>query len=253
MRMSDKVVLVSGAGGPMGAAVARRMAEEGAHVALTDISGSRLDATVEAIRAIPGRQGDTTGLRASVIVEAEAREVCDSALRHFGRVDVLVNVVGGIASSTLYQPFLDISNERWLGTYELNIAGTRFLTRFLAPGMIARQYGRIINIASTDFGGQVGHADYASSKAAVVSLTRVMAMEFAPYVCVNCIAPGLINTRAVRAIPPEKIQARIDSTLMKRMGEPIEVANAALFLGSEESSFITGEILCVSGGLWASL
>lgn len=253
MRLKDKVALVTGAGGPMGAAIARRMAREGAHLVLTDISGGRLAEVAEEIRALPGRTAETIAERASVIVEEEANAVCAAALARLGRVDILVNVVGGIASSTLYQPFLEISNERWEGTYDINISGTRFMTRAVAPGMIERGYGRIVNIASTDFGGQWGHADYASSKAAIVALTRVMAIEFAPHVSVNCIAPGLIRTRAVRAIPQDKIDQRIDASLMRRMGEPDEIADAALFLGSDESSFITGETLCVSGGLWASL
>ena len=240
-----RTVVITGTTTGLGRATVEKFTDEGWNVVAT--------VRKPADMSIYDDQPNVKTLFLDVDDETAAATFVADAVAAFGRVDVLVNVVGGIASSTLYQPFLEISNERWLGTYELNIAGTRFLTRFLAPGMIQRQYGRIINIASTDFGGQVGHADYASSKAAVVSLTRVMAMEFAPHVCVNCIAPGLINTRAVRAIPPEKIQARIDSTLLKRMGEPIEVANTALFLGSEESSFITGEILCVSGGLWASL
>jgi NAD(P)-dependent dehydrogenase (short-subunit alcohol dehydrogenase family) len=253
MRMKDKVALISGAGGPMGFAIAFRMAEEGAHVVITDISGSRLDASVSDIEALPGRHGKILARRGSVIVETEAASLCAEALETFGRVDVLVNVVGGIADKEFYRPFLEISEERWAGTFDVNLAGTRYLTRGLAPAMLANRYGRIVNIASVDFAGEWGHADYSASKAAVVSLTKVLAMEFAPHVTVNCIAPGIINTRAADAMDPQKLDELKNRNLLKRLGEPIDIANAALFLGSDESSFITGEIMSVSGGIWPGL
>jgi NAD(P)-dependent dehydrogenase (short-subunit alcohol dehydrogenase family) len=237
----------------MGFAIARRMAEEGAQLVITDISGSRLEAAASEIDALPGRHGKVLARRCSVIVQSEAASLCTEALETFGRVDVLINVVGGIADKVFYRPFLEISEERWAGTFEVNLAGTRFLTRGLAPSMLANQYGRIVNIASVDFAGEWGHADYSASKAAVVSLTRVLAIEFAPHVTVNCIAPGIINTRAAEAMDPQKLAELKERNLLKRLGEPIEIANAALFLGSDESSFITGEIMSVSGGIWPGL
>jgi NAD(P)-dependent dehydrogenase (short-subunit alcohol dehydrogenase family) len=253
MRLNNKVALVTGAGGPMGAAIALRMAQEGAALVITDISGTRVAETAARIEAIDGRNAGLLVHRGNILVREEVQALCDRALAQFGRIDVLVNVVGGIASKVLYQPFLEISEERWAGTYDINLSGTRHLVRATAPGMVERGYGRIVNVASTDFAGQWGHADYASSKAAVVSLTRVLAMELAPHVAVNCIAPGLISTRAVDVIPDAKIAERIGHTLLKRIGRPEEIADAALFLGSDESSYITGETLRVSGGLPAAL
>jgi NAD(P)-dependent dehydrogenase (short-subunit alcohol dehydrogenase family) len=253
MRMKDKVALISGAGGPMGFAIARRMAEEGAHIVITDISGSRLEAAASEIAAVLGSHGRILARRASVIVETEAANLCAEALQAFGRVDVLVNVVGGIADKVFYRPFLEISEERWAGTFDVNLAGTRYLTRGLAPAMLAHGYGRIVNIASVDFAGEWGHADYSASKAAVVSLTKVLAIEFAPHVTVNCIAPGIINTRAADAMDPQKLAELKNRNLLKRLGEPIDIANAALFLSSDEASFITGEVMSVSGGIWPGL
>ncbi len=253
MRLEGKVALVTGAGGPMGGAIALRMAQEGAAVVITDVSARRLAEVGTQIEALDGAPGGQLSHRADILAADQVQTLCDLANDRFGRIDILVNVVGGIASKVLYQPFLEISEERWAGTYDLNLSGTRHLVRAIAPGMIKRRYGRIVNVASTDFAGQWGHADYASSKAAVVSLTRVLAMELAPYVAVNCIAPGLINTRAVNVIPDDKIAERIGQTLLGRIGQPEEIADAALFLGSDEASYITGETLRVSGGLAASL
>jgi NAD(P)-dependent dehydrogenase (short-subunit alcohol dehydrogenase family) len=253
MRLNDKVALVTGAGGPMGGAIALRMAQEGAALVLTDISGTRVAETAARIEAIAGRTAGLLVHRGNILVRDEVDALCEQAHAQFGRIDVLVNVVGGIASKDLYQPFLEISEERWAGTYDINLSGTRHLVRAIAPGMLDRRYGRIVNVASTDFAGQWGHADYASSKAAVVSLTRVLAMELAPHVAVNCIAPGLISTRAVEVIPDAKIAERIGHTLLGRIGRPEEIADAALFLGSDEASYITGETLRVSGGLAAAL
>jgi len=237
----------------MGWAIARRYAAEGASVVITDISQSRLNACLSELVAQHGRAGKILAVRASVIVEQEAIDLARAAVTEFGRVDILVNVVGGIAGKDVYRPFLEIDEERWRGTFSVNLDGSRFLIRELAPGMLARSYGRIVNIASVDFAGEWGHSDYSASKAALVGLSRTLAIEFAPAVTVNCITPGIINTRAVEVIPPDKLEELRNRNLMKRLGEPDEIAGAALFLGSDDASFITGEILSVSGGIWASL
>ncbi len=253
MRLKGKVAVVTGAGGPMGKAVALRIAEEGARVAITDISATRLGEAERTIAAAMRNDGDLFAMRGSVIDQGEANGFCEALLDRFGTVDILINVVGGIADKTFYRPFLEITEERWHGTFDVNLAGCRFMTRALAPTMLHKGYGRIVNVSSIDYAGEVGHADYSASKAGVVALTRVLAMEFAPHVAVNCIAPGIINTRAADAMDPDKLQELKQRNLMKRLGEPEDVANAALFLASDEAAFITGEVLSVSGGIWPSL
>jgi NAD(P)-dependent dehydrogenase (short-subunit alcohol dehydrogenase family) len=236
----------------MGRAIALRFAQQGANVAITDISGTRLREAEEEIAAAsdPGR---VLAVRSSVIDEHEANSFCEELLAHFSTVDILVNVVGGIADKVFYRPFLEITEERWQGTFDVNLSGGRFMTRALAPVMLQKRYGRIINVSSVDYAGERGHADYSASKAAVVALTRVLALEFAPHLTVNCIAPGIINTRAAVAMDSAKLQELKDRNLMKRLGEPEDIANAALFLASDEASFITGEVLSVSGGIWPAL
>jgi 3-oxoacyl-[acyl-carrier protein] reductase len=251
-RLEGKVALVTAAGGPMGRAIAARFADEGASLIINDISGSRLQETVAHLGSL-GLADRILARRGSVLLEGEVQELVSEALARFGRIDILVNVVGGIYDKVFYRPFLEISDDRWAGTFAINLNATRFLTKLIAPRMIANRYGRIVNIASIDYAGERGHADYSASKAALVALSRVMAIEFAPYVTINCVAPGIINTLAAVGMDPDKLEELKMRNLMKRLGEPDEVAAAVLFLGSADSSFITGEVLSVSGGIRPAL
>jgi NAD(P)-dependent dehydrogenase (short-subunit alcohol dehydrogenase family) len=253
MKFDGRIALVTGAGGPMGKAIALRFAEEGARLVLADISATRLDAAAAAIRAAARASGDVASHRASVIVEAEAGALCDAAIGAFGRVDILVNVVGGIRAARLFEPVAEMSHQRWRDTMALNLDGTFHLTKRLAPLMQRARYGRIVNISSINMAGERGQADYAAAKAAIASLTRSLAMELAPDVTVNCIAPGIIRTSAIERLPAAEVERYRTMNLMKRLGEPREVANAALFVASDEASFITGEMLAVSGGVWPAL
>lgn len=253
MRVQDKVALITGAGGPMGRAIAVRFASEGATVVVTDISQRRLDQCVGELGAIPGRAGDILAVRANVLLKQEAVALARDAVEKFGRVDVLVNVVGGIAGKHPFCRFLEMDEEQWQATFSFNLDGTRFLIRELAPGMLSREYGRIVNIASISYAGDWGQSDYAASKAAVVALSRTLAIELAPSVTVNCITPGVIKTSATAMIPADIVEKTRQQNLMKRLGEPREVAAAAIFLGSDDASYITGEILSVSGGIWRGL
>lgn len=250
-RLAGRCALVSGAGGPMGSAVARRFAAEGAALMLTDISGTRLEAVVTALRAeFPDVR--VAALRADVRNAAEVDAIVATLASALPPVDILVNVVGGIRGA-LYQSMFDIDEARWAETMDLNLKGTVLLAQRLAPGMIERGYGRIVNFCSISYGGERGQSDYGAAKAAVASLTRSMAMELAPAVNVNCVAPGLIETSVVERMDPDKLAGFRNGCVLGRLGKAEEIANAVLFLASEESSYITGEILRVSGGRWPAL
>ena len=252
MRMKDKIALITGAGGPMGRAIARRLAEEGASLVLTDISANHLDEAVTLTHEVLAEGADIAARRSNATVAAEILPVADLALERFGRVDVLINLVGGLRGD-MYVPLLEISDERWGETLQLNLRAGLHLARALVPGMRERGWGRVVNISSIAYAGELGQADYGAAKAAVASLSRSMAIEFAPEVNVNCIAPSLIRTSVVERMDPAELDDLRDRTLLKRLGEAGEIANAVLFFSCDESSFVTGQLLAVSGGMAVSL
>jgi len=253
MRLKDKIALVTGAGGPMGAAVALRFAQEGARLVVADISGNRLDDCVASLRAAGLAQSAVVARRADVTKRDEALAVAQAGLAAFGRVDILANIVGGVRDATLFQPLLTMSEARWDATFDLNLKGTLHLVQRLAPGMIERGAGKILNIASINYAGEPGNADYGAAKAAVASLTRTLAMELAPALNVNCIVPGAIETRAMMKLSEDEKESYRARNLLGRLGRPDDIAHAALFLCCAESDYVTGHLLPVSGGVSPSL
>ncbi len=253
LRLDNKVALITGAGGPMGLAIAKRFAMEGASLILTDISGNRLDGAAKTVSAHlqPGRKLSAT--RASVLVRDEAAAVVKAGVAEVGDADILVNVVGGIRSTAMFEPFLEMSEERWHATFELNLKGTFHMVQLVAPRMLERGGGNIINLSSIIFAGTAGNADYGAAKAAVTSMTKSLAMEFAPTIRVNCIAPATINTSVIQRLSEEQQAEWRNKTVLKRFGEPEDIANAALYLACSESDYVTGEVMAVSGGIWPAL
>lgn len=243
--LAGRIAAVTGAGGPMGRAVVARLADGIAGLALTDISGRRLD---EAVASLAGTGIKVASLRADVTRGDEAGAFAAAALG-LGPVDILVNLVGGLRSPRLYTPFLEMTEDQWRATMDLNLMPGFHLIRAFAPGMLERGWGRIVNVASIVFGGEAGQADYAAGKAAVASLTRSLAAEFAPSVTVNCVAPGLTRTSVTQNIPPEEAERLVAQGMIRRMAEPEETAAAIAFFLRDDSRFLTGEMLSVSGGI----
>lgn len=247
--LAGRIAAVTGAGGPMGRAVIDRLVADGVPgLALTDISGRRLEETVASL-AETAPSVRVASLRGDVTRGDEARAFADQALAGLGRVDVLVNVVGGLRSPRLYTPFLEMTEEQWRATMDLNLMPGFHLIQAFAPGMIERGWGRIVNVASIVFGGEAGQSDYAAGKAAVASLTRSLAAEFAPAVTVNCVAPGLTRTSVTQNMPPEEAERLVAQGMIHRMAEPAETAAAIAFFLRDDARFLTGEMLSVSGGI----
>ena len=169
MRLKDKVALVTGAGGPMGMGVARRFAEEGASLIMTDISGSRLAQGVETVEACLRDGARVFAQRGSVLVESEVDELLAGSREHFDRVDIIVNVVGGLWLDAKYTPVMEVQEERWDMCFTVNMKGIFYLTRKLGPGMIGRQYGKIVNVSSVEYAG------------AMSTLTALLQELFAPW------------------------------------------------------------------------
>lgn len=250
-RFRGQTVLVSGAGGLIGAATAVRLAREGARrLILIDISQRKLSATAQEV-ARTSAECEVVAQRCNVLALSEVQDL-QASLGADSPVDALINVVGGVKGPQLYEPLLSMSEERWDGAFELNLKGIFFMVRAFGPGMKRRASGRIVNIASIAFAGDANQPDYSAAKAAVASLTRSLAAEFAPHVGVNCVAPGLIANE-VSGYDQAFVRGYVERSLLKRVGSPEEVAAAIAFLASADASFITGAILPVSGGIWPAL
>jgi 3-oxoacyl-[acyl-carrier protein] reductase len=247
MRLQGRTALITGAGGPMGRAIAERFAAEGAALALVDVSARRLDAAKAFVRSQLAPGAGLFAQRCDVTDGPAVTALVQATQAALGPLHVLINVVGGIRG-TINQPLDEIDEARWDDTFRLNLKGTYLLTRALAPAMRAAGWGRIVNIASVDLAGAPGRADYGAAKAAVASLTRSLAAEYAPSVAVNCIAPGIIRTSAVERLPAEMVEAFRQRTLLGRLGEPAEIASVAAFLASDDASYVTGEVLNANGG-----
>lgn len=250
--LTGAAAIVSGAGGPMGAAIAERLAADGAALGLIDISGRRVVATAEGIQA---RHPDThiQTARANATDEQETNAAIAEIVDALGPISILVNVVGGIRGGELITPILGMSEERFDSTFALNLKPLFWMVQATAPGMVARKRGAIVNISSVTFAGDGDQPEYAAAKAAVSSLTRSLAIELSPSVRVNCIVPGLIQTSVIEKAAPEMVKDYINRSLLKRLGQPEDIAGAVSFLVGPDSNFITGAALPVSGGISASL
>jgi NAD(P)-dependent dehydrogenase (short-subunit alcohol dehydrogenase family) len=234
----------------MGGAIACRLAEEGADVVLND---RRPGTTAEAESVIAQLGRDVVSVVANVTRREGAEAVIQTALERWGRIDILVNVVGGVKGQVV-NPIWQISEDDWEYTMGINLRGTFHCTQLVAPHMMERRYGKIVNIASAGWAGEAIHAHYAAAKAGVVAFTRSVASQLAPYnINVNAIAPGMTR----RAIAIEEGETPADAGVpvsvsatgpLGRINEPVDIANAALFLVSEESRNISGQLLTVAGG-----
>lgn len=246
MRLKNRVAMITGAGGPMGQAIALRFAEEGANLVLTDISGRKL---LETENMIDNDNKNIVAVRANILNRDEVKLVVDEAINQLGKIDVLINVVGGIRFQPMNQSILEINQERWDDTMILNMRGTVNCIQLVAPFMLKNKYGKIVNISSINFAGEREFSDYGAAKAGVASLTKTAAMELSPHININCIAPSLIQTSVINRMKSEIIEEYRNRTILGRLGEPIDIANAALFLSNDESRYITGQIIAVSGGI----
>lgn len=252
MRLKDKIAFITGAGGPMGEAIALHFAQEGAKLVITDISENRLNQTREKLLEYMVAD-NIVAVRASVLDYEEVKKVVEEANQRFSKIDILVNVVGGIRDTKMIRPIFEIDGDRWDNTMALNLKGTFNCTKLVAPIMLQHGYGKIVNISTIHFDGEKGYADYGAAKAGVASFTKTAAKELSPSINVNCIAPGLIQTSIVDRMDSETLEEYRKKTLLGRLGNPIDVANTALFLASDESAYITGHIIPVSGGIWPHL
>lgn len=248
-RLANKHALVTGAGRGIGAAIAKCYAAEGAVVSAADIN---LEKATEVEQKILRQGGKAQKIEMDVANLASVRRGVALAQERFGPVDILVNNAGvlPIAASPL-EAILNVGESDWDAVLAVNLKGTFLCSQAVLPQMLERKKGALVNLASSAArsGGARGWTSYPASKAGVVGLTIDLAKKLAPYgIRVNAIAPGYIVTELTKDYSAAEREQFAQSCPMRRGGTPDEVANAALFLGSDESSYITGQVLNVDGG-----
>lgn len=242
MRLRDRVAIITGAGGSLGRGMALRLAEEGARVIVND---KNLGAAQETVGLVTQRGGVALAHGADVTSFPQVADMVDTAIRIWEKIDILVNNAGFPRDALLVK----MTEEDWDAVVDLVLKGSFICAKTVAPHMIERKYGKIINISSMSYKGNVGQLNYTSAKAGIVGMTHGLGLELARHnINVNCIAPGLIETPITSAFSSEIKERLIRTIPLRRMGEIIDIANAVLFLASDESRFITRQTIHVSGG-----
>ncbi|NBB19859.1 SDR family oxidoreductase [Runella sp. CRIBMP] len=239
---SGQVALVTGAASGIGLVVAHKLLDEGAQVALLDFNEKGLQQEFESY----GDRVLVIGI--DITDEARVQEVIGQALAHFGKIDILVNCVGITGITNLKSH--EVSSENLHKVFEVNFMSCFYTSKAVLPSMMAQKYGRILHIASiAGKEGNAGMLAYSSSKAAVIGLTKVQGKEYAEYgITVNALAPAVIQTPLVDAMPEVQVKYMTDKIPMKRCGTLDEAANLVAYIVSSKNSFTTGFTFDLSGG-----
>jgi len=249
MRLKDRVAFITGAGRGIGKAIARRFAQEGAKVCLTDIDEAGVHASAEELE----KEGLTVfATRVDVADRGQVEAAIEETVNRYGRLDILVNNAGVIRDNLLFK----MTDEDWETVMNVHLKGAFYCSRAAQKYMVEQKYGRIINISSTSALGNRGQANYAAAKAGLQGFTKTLAIELGKFgITCNAVAPGFIDTEMTRATAA-RIGVDFDKLLEEwakeipvgRVGKPEDIATACLFFASEEASFVNGQVLYVAGG-----
>lgn len=249
MKLTGKVAIVTGSARGIGKAIAMKFASEGATVVIDDIL---IEQAREVASEIRSRGGTAIAFKADVTNKEDIRNLVANTLEKFKGIHILVNNAG----ITRNKPVLEIGEEDWGAVLDVDLKGVFNCTQAVLAHMMSQRYGKIINISSVNGLGysNAGMANYSAAKAGVIQLTKVTAREAGPYgINVNSIAPGLIITDILyqgrtKEEVEKLIEDRMKWAVLHRTGRPEDIANLALFLASDDSSYITGQVICIDGG-----
>lgn len=244
MRVKDKVVLITGGGSGIGRETGLLMAKEGAKIVVGDVNEK---AGMETVETINKSGGDAIFAKLDVSNREQAKQAVRDALAKYGRLDVLINNAGIIQDALVVK----MTEEQWDKVVNINLKGPFNCIQAVVEQMIAQGGGVILNISSiVALYGNVGQTNYAATKAGLVGMTKTLAKELGKKnIRVNAIAPGFIYTPMTATMPEKILDMMKEKTPLKRLGTPADVANALLFLASDEASFINGAVISVDGGL----
>lgn len=241
--IDNKIAIVTGGGGGIGGAIARRFAREGAKLAVVDIDPQSAKAAAAELTA----QGtDAIPIVADVTKKPSVREIMQAALDRWGRIDILVNVAGGAER----KPVVEMTVTDWDYVVDMNLKSAFLCSQAALPAMLQQKYGKIVNISSIyGFTGNATRSSYAAAKAGVAAFTKSLALEVVTDgINVNAVAPGRVTTPRVRnRYSDEAWAAAVAQVPMGRAGTPEEIASAVLFLATDENSYVTGQTIHING------
>ena len=242
MKLENKVAIITGGSAGIGKAIAERFLKEGAVVGICGTNPEKLNRTVEELK----QYGTVRGFIVNVSDKEADEAMANAMIEEFGHVDILINNAGITKDAQFYK----MTDEQFETVVDVNLKGNYYMTKAVVGQMIEQKYGKIVHVTSVSaFNGNFGQSNYAATKAAIMGMTRVQGKELGKYnITVNAIAPGSIMTDMYAAVPDDVREAKLKKIPLKRYGDPSEVANLALFLASDESSYITTQTIVIDGG-----
>lgn len=243
----DKVAIITGSGRGLGAATALKLAYEGSHLVINDLN----EDSAKAVAAQVEKMGRKTLISLHDVSDYKsANSLVEEVKAKFGRVDILVNNAGITRDSML----LKLTEDKWDEVIRVNLKGPFNMGQACARVMMEQKYGKIVNLSSIAYLGNVGQTNYSASKAGVVGMTRTWAVELSRYnINVNAVAPGFIDSVLTQQIPAEVKEKFLQRIPLKRIGQPEDIAQLIAFLVSDHSSYITGQCIHIDGGLTAGI
>lgn len=244
MKLKGQVAIVTGSAQGIGQAIATALSQEGARLVVSDI---REEAATAAAKQLAATGQESMAVAANVADDVSVKAMVEKVLSSWGKIDILVNNAGITRDALLIR----MKESDWDAVLDINLKGVFHCTKAVLPSMTKQRSGKIVNIASiVGVMGNAGQANYVASKAAVIGLTKTTAREYASRgIAVNAVAPGFIQTAMTDALSQDVRQRLMEQIPLGRLGTPQDVANAVLFLVSEQAAYITGHVLHVNGGM----